>query len=158
MTPLYSFAWKLIATTTQPGNFNISSQFFLIETMWNLQPHLAILPWSSRYRVFKRSTVPPDQTILGHRPLLPNEGEPHLRGGTGFILDIPVLFVASPFYQAFTCSRIDRYCCQLRSGPRIFCGREKLPRSSLYSGGFASILSSPLCLTRLLVRLVGCRS
>jgi hypothetical protein len=154
---LYSFAWKSKTIITPHGNSNISSHFFLIETTWNLQHHLVMLPWSSRYRVFKRSTASPDQTIFGHHPppSLPNEGAPHLRGGTGSYFRQTALFVASPFYQAFTALDIAaRYVPR----PGYFCGRKKLPRLSLYSGGFVSTLFSPLCLMRLLVRLVGCRS
>jgi hypothetical protein len=43
-------------------------------------------------------------------------------------------------------------------GPEYFVEGKKLSGTPLYSGGFASTLSSPLCLTQLLVRLVGCRS
>ena len=93
--------------------------------MRNLQHHLVMLPWSSRYRVFKRSTASPDQAIFGHHrqlPTLPSEGHPW--GGIGFCYrDTCFVCCLTVFIKPFIFSRvwrIDQYSRLLLSRRRVF--------------------------------------
>ena len=139
MAQPYSFAWKSNAVTTPTGNSNILSQFFLIETTRNSQHHPVMLPWSSRYRVSKRSTASPDQIIFGHHhqpPTLPSKGHEEVQGS---VLDTLALFVASLFLSSplffSSVSRIDRYSRLLRVlVPSICCRKKKVARLSLNPG------------------------